>query len=261
MPEEKVPSEVPAVVPPIAEPPKVEPPKVEMVDKAKYDAAVREMNFKQQRAALLEKELELERKSKVLPAQPDNRNQEPPEHVKRQLEAQFNMPYGHINLMDRMLAVKNKEISEVKAQLEDLSNTIYEGRYENTKDRLKNEDPIFDEFMPEIEAKLSMLPVKQRTNKEELAKIKAEVVNNNLSRILQLAEERGRQSISAKPPTPPEVNSPSGGGTPPQASSSVTHLTADQKAFIEKSGGNVQAVEEYVSGKAKPKSGWGKYAE
>ena len=182
MPDQIVPPAEP-VTPPANEPPKETPPVTpapSVVEEAKYKAAVREMNIKQQEAALLRKELDLMKQQlngmQPMAPQPPL-YQEPPEHVKRQLEEQFGLPYQQIELMNRMLELKNKDTVEFKAKLDEIENALAEDRYESTKHRLKAEDPIFEEFMPEIEAKLNLLPVKKRTNKDELAKIKSEVLH------------------------------------------------------------------------------------
>ena len=269
MPDEKTPSvepetpPTPPVVPPVTPPivPPVTPPIVETVEMSKYKASVREMNIKQQENALLRKELELEKKSKAMPIQAQQNINEVPEHVRQQLEAKYNgkVPFEMLAAISDIQDLKAKKIEDLEGRLGELTDTIYEERYENTKSRLKADDPIFEEFMPEVEAKLNLLPMKQRTNKEELAKIKKEVISDHLMDIVKMAEERGRQSIAAKPPTPPEVNS-AGGYTPAPTGDKVTHLTAEQKEMIIKSGGNVQETEAFMSGKAKPKSRLGNYA-
>jgi len=242
-----------------------EPPKPVMVEEEKYKAAVREMNEKQRLASIREKELELTKKeleferSRATSISAPNSAQ-PTDDQKRALEDKYGVPYGQIQLTHDILALKHKEVDDLKSQIGELSNTIYEDRYESTKDRLKADDPIFEKFMPEVEARLNMLPMRQRTNREELAKIKQEVIGSHLTEIMQMAEERGRSSVTARPPAPPEVNSPGGGSANP-TSPRVTHLTAEQRAFIEKSGGNVQAVEEFVKGKKNSQSRWGNYAE
>jgi hypothetical protein len=266
MPDPIVPAETPPA--PATEPqtPPVTPAPVppKMIEEDKYKAAVREMNIKQQESALLRKELDLMKQqiSGMVPIQQQQSPKVASEEIRNQLEARYNgkVPFELLQAINDIQDLKMGAVNKLQEKIDNLDNMLLEEKYENTKSRLKADDPIFDDYMPEVEAKLNLLPLRQRTNKEEIARVKQEVIGSHLMEIVQKARESGIQSVTARPPAPPEVNSP-GGGTPITSNTKVTRLTAEQKAFIERSGGDAQATEEYLNGKKKSSSRWGNYAE
>jgi hypothetical protein len=259
MTEPKVPSLPDDKNPPVNAEPEVE----ETIPKERYEGAVKGMNEAQRNAAiakkeseLLRKELELEKQRKSLPVV--DPNAEPDENTKKALEAKFGVPYGQINLQNHMTDLK---INPLMKQIEELSNALYEEKFENTKGRLKNDDKLFAEYEPEFEAKLNQLPLKERLNKDNILRIKQEVLSDHFEEIVQKArdEERTKLVQSATPSNMPDVNGVSGSPIEPK-NTGKSLLSKEQEIVALRMGVDPKSVEQHINQKpGQKKSGWSNY--
>jgi hypothetical protein len=238
-------------------PPKPDEPKEEkFVPLERYEGSVKGMNEAQRRAAIAEKErdlankeLELVKRGNQNPIPAVDPNAEPPEHIKKQLEEKYGVPFSQIKLVFDTNRMNQPMIDELKKQVNDLNNQILEDRYEGKKDKLKASDRIFVEYEPEFEARLNRLPLKDRMNKEIISTIKNEIVNSHFDEIIQKAkdEERTRLTEGANPPDMPEVNSVSGNFNSKPANTSK--LTKEQQEYAIKCNLDPKSVEDFVNSK------------
>lgn len=262
------PAQVPPAEPvePVAPVAPVVPPAHEVIPKEKYDASVKGMNEAQRRAARAEQALEeLLRREKAAPVQ---RN-EPFNPATRQYtedeKAKLCEYYGvsdfrQIQLqLDAAQLVSGVGIQNLKKDFDDLSSTIYEEKYQSTKEKLKSKDVVFEKFEPEIEARLNKLPLRDRIKPDTIERERRVVFNEHFEEILELtkqqAKEEALRGLTAQPPSIPSVSSVSGGGA---SRTQKTTLTAAQRAITERMGLNVDEVEKVSNGQVAP-SNWSRH--
>jgi hypothetical protein len=255
----------------VAEPEKTEVPaepikpvEAKVVPEDKYQASVKAMNEAQREAALARKEIELLKREKANPKQVEN--VQPTQKVYTEEEkAKLCDYYGvsdfrQIQLqLDAAQLMAGSGIQSLKKDLDELSGTIYEDKYQSTKDKLKSSDIVFKEFEPEIEERLNRLTPRERIKRENIEAIRKDVIAENFERILELTKQQAKdealREVNPQPPSIPSVNSVSGGGA---SRTQKTTLTKEQRAITERFGLDVNDVEKVVSGQIAPSS-WAKH--
>lgn len=252
-----VPAE-PVQTPPANEP--VKPVTPETVEKQKYDSAIREMNLKQQEAALLRKEIDLLKKQQSMPpqpAQPTGQFNYTEEQKQNIMKSYGKDNWGDVQLiLDAAELTSGKALRDMQAKLDELSGTMYEGQYQATKDRMKKDDPVFQRFEPEIEARVMQLSPRERLNPAKIKEIRRDVIDEHFEEILQMTREEAVRSLKPTPASMPSVNDVGGSGDP--SPSRPVGLTAQQRKIAEQMGQNPEDVENFISGKKAP-SMWDKH--
>lgn len=226
-------------------------------DQAKAVAgAVREMKIKEQEAALLRKELELERQSKSTPKQQQPSEMTP--EIIKQLEEKYRMPIGEIQLRHDLARINNEEIEQrIERSIKPLKETILSDKVETLKSALKD-DPVYQEYGYEFEAKLNSLPIEERANPRKINEIRNAIAVDHFQELLDKARNEGARSVKGQPATPPAAV---GGHTAPPIDAPKPVLTEAQRKAIQDQGDDPLEVEKYLKGElpSQKQSGWAKY--
>jgi predicted nucleic acid-binding Zn-ribbon protein len=236
------------------------PPK-KTVEQERYEASVKAMNASQREASELRKAVEgMKSQLQMLQASMPS-GQEPNEEQKLALEKKYGINYGSLAALNDLLDVKVKKFNDLEGKINELGNSMAETRYEAFKGNLKASDRIFQKYEGEFEQELSQLPPSQRINKEKVDEVKSRIVAKHFNEIVEDVRAEERAKIVPAQPDAPEIGSVSGGGangTPPPKSK----LTPEQIQKAQAMNMDVQALEDYVSGKPSAKSsGWSSHRQ
>jgi hypothetical protein len=219
---------------------------------AAQKAAEREMHIKQQEAALLRQKVELLEKQYNQPKAEQVVDNEPPEHVKQALEQKYGKPYQEIKLQFDLNALNEEKLNKtLDERIKPLRDNLLNQQYEVAKRNLA-EDVVYQQYPAEFEARLNMLPLESRVDKQELKRIRLEIIDEKLPEMLLKSKN---ENVGGKPKTPPSV--PSGGNAPYDDDNSF-QFTPAQIAEMQKFGHNPKDMKDYIQGKTKRASQWGR---
>ena len=133
-----------------------------------------------------------------------------------------------------------KRARDLEKRLGEISDVIYQGQFEQTKDRFKKDDKIFQKYEPEISARLMQLTPRERLDSEKIKTIRQEVMADHFEEILQDVKEDAIRSIQPKPQSTPSVNDvtddggslvPSRSGMTPEQKTTFYNNMADKGTF------------------------------
>jgi hypothetical protein len=215
-------------------------------------ATIREMNIKQQESALLKQKIELlekqQNQNKTEPVVID----EPPQHIKDALEQKYGKPYQEIKLAFDLNALNEEKLNKtLDERIKPLRDNLLTQQYEVAKRNL-SEDIVYQQYPAEFEARLNMLPLESRVDKQELKRIRQEILDDKLPEMLLRAKS---ENANGKPKVPPSV--PSGGNAPYEEGNDL-QFTPAQVAEMKRFGHDPKDMKEYLAGKTKRASSWGR---
>jgi len=142
---------------------------------AAYDASVNEMKIKEREAAIARKELELERKSRLVTNAPaDNAPQQLTEEQKQALEQTYGMAYGQIAAMNDLLDLKLS--NAIQSAITPLTETMHNEKLSSIKQNVLAKDTVYQNYAPEFEARLNRLTANKRVDMDEINKIRSEIM-------------------------------------------------------------------------------------
>jgi hypothetical protein len=216
------------------------------------ESAEREMHIKQQEAALYRQKLELLEKQAQVNQPAPVVNDEPPQHVKDALAQKYGKPYEEIKLQFDLNALNEERLNKtLDERIRPLRENLLQTQYEATKKDLSN-DIVYSEYPAEFEARLNLLPLDKRVDKQEIKRIRQEILDDKLPEMLLKAKT---ENTGGKPKTPPSV--PSSGNAPYDDNNDI-QFTPAQIAEMQRFGHNPKDMKEYLTGKTKRASQWGR---
>jgi hypothetical protein len=169
------------------------------------ESAEREMHIKQQEAALYKQKIEMLEKQGQRNAPEPVVNDEPPQHVKDALEQKYGKPYSEIKLQFDLNALNEERLNKtLDERIKPLRDNLLNQQYEVAKRDLSS-DIVYQQYPAEFEARLNMLPIEGRMDKQEVKRIRQEILDDKLPEMLLRAKS---ESVSGKPKTPPSVPPP-----------------------------------------------------
>jgi len=211
-----------------------------------YDAAVKEMQRKQQESADLRRRLEeLENKPAVIP----KTEEDYPDEFKRKLEDK----YGNEYTFNQLRALNDI----VASQLNPLAEIIFNSQAETVKSNF-TKNKYYEKYKDEIDTQLQKLSLSERVSPKKIQEIIDNIIVKKFPEIIADERESALKELSGIPAK--ILNSEAGGGRTDNSAKKKPILTKAQREYSQRTGSNPDEIEKWLEEKeTAKKTGWGSY--
>jgi hypothetical protein len=220
-----------------------------------YTGAVREMQKKQQEAAIYKKQVE-ELENKLLNSTSNTTTatavDDYPEEFKRQLEEKYNNEYtfNQLRAMDEIVGARIAPLAEIifNSQAEMVKNKFAQNKY-------------YERYKDDIETRIEKLPLQDKVKPRKIQEVINQIIIEKFPEIIAEERENALREITGNPAKIPKSESTTTSGQTSTSSSKKTPiLTKEQREYTKRTGGNPDELEEWLRVKdTAKKTGWDSY--